>query len=314
MLSLGCSVVFFCCAGLVLGGAAINETKSMGNKTEKGRDGRWLGDNDPQYSVQLGYYAPPDVPVYAVDDSEERNDKAKYNLPTSFADFKPDTGEDKKSRYTLPKAGPPPPSSWKGVSEDDLPAPWMFPSDMVALMNAAAEEEKPTGLLAKLKAEPILVLLAAVVPLSILLAAVLPSLINLVMTGTMTTPPATTTATGNEGRKHRGDDPSYIASVLKAIENVSVLSGQDDLCVQKVVCQVAKGIDGTKYRSVQQNVFEMLPLVPEVWSEKFGLKDVKEVLKSGNCDKVKCSKKAKSKVSAEKKRHNTLHNGDEDFN
>ncbi|GFQ82212.1 uncharacterized protein TNCT_328571 [Trichonephila clavata] len=312
MSSLGCFAVFFYCAGLVLGGTT-NETKSLGNGTEKGRDGRWLGDNEHQYSVQLGYYASPDAQVYAADDSEERNDKVKYSLPTSFADFKPDTSEDKKSRYTLPKAGPPP-SAWKGVSGDDLPAPWMFPSDMVALMNAAAVEEKPTGLLAKLKSEPIVVLLAAVVPLSLLLAAVLPSLIKTIMAGSMTTPPATTTATGNEGRKHRGDDPSYIASVLKAIENVSILNGQEDLCLQKVVCQVVKGIEGTKYRSVQENVFEMLPLVPEVWLEKFGLKEVKEVLKNGSCESVKCSKKAKS--SSEKKRYNstTSYKGDKDLN
>ncbi|GIY20738.1 uncharacterized protein CDAR_99971 [Caerostris darwini] len=208
-----CLVVFI----EVVAGVSVNETQTSGNKTDvKTRSGRWLGDNEPQYSVQLGYYASPDY----TDESDDRDDKGKYSLPTSFADFKPD---DKQSRYPPP---PPLPNAWK---TDSLPAPWMFPSDVASIVNAMADvhDEKPTGLLAKLKAEPLTILLAAAIPLSILLAAVLPSLINLIMNGNMNTPPATTIASGNRsdtGRNYKNNEPSIVVKVLEAIENMSAFN------------------------------------------------------------------------------------------
>ncbi|GBN05955.1 hypothetical protein AVEN_275338-1 [Araneus ventricosus] len=293
-------------------GESVNVTHQIGNNTNaRGRSGRWVGDNDPQYSAQFGYYASPDED----DDSDERIDKGKYSLPTSFADFKPDTGDDKKFRFQPPLPPPPPPSAWKG---DTQPAPWMFPSDVFTMMNAVDVEEKPTGLLAKLKKEPLTILLAAAIPLSVLLAAVLPTLINMIMTGNMS-PPVTTIASGNRtdtGRHHKSTDPSLVVKILEAVEDLSALRKSEDLCFQKIICHVSKRINGTKYRSIQQNVLDIIPFVPDTWLESFGLKEMQTILKTENCSKVKCSSKPKSKASVEKKRHNshTTYNNEKKYN
>ncbi|GFY42677.1 uncharacterized protein TNIN_96791 [Trichonephila inaurata madagascariensis] len=130
------------------------------NKTEpKQRAGRWYQDNQYGPKVDAGDYAAPGKPYYSADSSPEeadRNDKSKYNVPTSFADFIPDQ---KYSSSRVPsKSRPPQSGDWKGYAGDvDYAAPWAFPTDMIALMNAMKEGEKETGLLAKLKAEPIAV-------------------------------------------------------------------------------------------------------------------------------------------------------------
>ncbi|KAF8787387.1 hypothetical protein HNY73_008990 [Argiope bruennichi] len=286
---------------------SVNITQKIANNTnDRSRSGRWLGDNDPQYSAQFGYYASPDEG----DDSDERIDKGKYSLPTSFADFKPDTSEDKKSRFQPPL---PPPSAWKG---ETLPAPWMFPSDVFTTIDDV--EEKPIGLLAKLKKEPLTILLAAAIPLSVLLAAVLPSLINMIMTSNMI-PPVTTTASGNRtdtGRYHKSTDPSLVVKVLEAVEDLSALRKSEELCIQKIICHVSKRINDTKYRSIQQNVLDIIPFVPDTWLENFGLKELQAILKSENCTKVKCSDKTKSKAYTEKKRHssNIIHRNEKKYN
>ncbi|GFQ74371.1 uncharacterized protein TNCT_544861 [Trichonephila clavata] len=209
------------------------------NKTEpKPRAGRWYQDNQYGSKVDAGDYASPGKPYYSADSSPEeadRNDKSKYNVPTSFADFIPDQ---KYSSSKIPsKSRPPQFGDWKGYAGDmDYAAPWAFPTDMIAVMNAMKEGEKDTGLLAKLKAEPIAVFLGLVLPLTLIFAAVWPSLLNFFMNGSMGPQTITTTASGDNGGNgdngstRKGDNPSYVANILGAIENFSqkMLIDKDD--------------------------------------------------------------------------------------
>ncbi|GFT83374.1 uncharacterized protein NPIL_699391 [Nephila pilipes] len=219
--------------------ASTNSISTAANKTE--RAGRWYQDNQYGSKVDTGDYAAPGKPYYSVDSSSEdadRNDKSKYNVPTSFADFIPDQ---KYSSSKVPSKSRPPQAygDWKGYNGDaDYAAPWAFPTDMIAVMNAMKDGEKETGLIAKLKAEPIAVFLSLVLPLTLIFAAVWPSVMNYFMNGNMGPQTITTTASGGNGGDGNGDngstrkadDPSFVASVLEAIESFSekMLMDEDD--------------------------------------------------------------------------------------
>ncbi|GBN21381.1 hypothetical protein AVEN_138945-1 [Araneus ventricosus] len=207
------------------------------NKTEtKQRSGRWYSENQPGAYINAGEYASPSKPYYSVDSDEDadRKDKPKFNVPTSFAEFMPDQ---KYSSSKVPSKSSPPPSfgDWKGYSGDADPAAWMFPADMMAMMTAMKDDGKEAGFLAKLKAEPIAVFLGIVLPLTLILAAVWPSILNFFMGG-MAPPPVTTIASGDNGdngssrKSRKGDDPSFIVSVLEAIEKFSenMISDMDE--------------------------------------------------------------------------------------
>lgn len=297
------SAIVLCAVGLATS-VSINDTEVKTNLVGgKERSGRWYNENKPKSSVPLGYYASPDSPVYSVDNDEEdldddsRNDKAKYNLPTSFADFKPDS---KKSQYNFQNR-PSPPSAWKGyypAAEMDYPSPWMFPSDVSSMISAIKGDDEPQGLIAKLKAEPLTLLLAVVLPLSVLLAAVLPSLITFFMNGNNGIPTITTSATGDgsgdgSSKRRRSDNPSFVASVLDAIESFGAArsSNENDSssCLQKTICEVSKGINGTEFKGIQRNVFDALPSVDESWLKILGLKEFKHAMNSGNCEIIQCS-------------------------
>lgn len=295
-------LIFFCsaivlCAGLVTS-VSINDTETKANLTGgKERSGRWYNEK-LKSSVPLGYYASPDAPVYSIDNAEDdidddsRNDKAKYNLPTSFADFKPDN---KKSQYNFQNR-PSSPSGWKGYysADMDYPSPWMFPSsDISSMISAIKGEDEPTGLLAKLKAEPIALVLAVVLPLSVLLAGVLPSLMNFFMNGNSGVPTITTSATGdgsgNGGKRRRSDNPSFVASVLDAVESLGSRSSTNSSCIQKTICEASKSINGTEFKRIQRNVFDALPSVDESWLQILGLKEFKHAMNTGNCEIIQCS-------------------------
>ncbi|CAL1267229.1 unnamed protein product [Larinioides sclopetarius] len=202
---------------------------STSNSTSetKQRSGRWYSENQPGAYINAGEYASPSKPYYSVDSDEDadRKDRSKYNVPTSFAEFMPDQ---KYSSSKVPPKSSPPPSfgDWKGYSGDADSAAWMFPADMVAMMTAMKDDGKETGFLAKLKAEPVAVFLGIVLPLTLILAAVWPSILNFFMGG-MAPPPVTTVASGDTAeivsnrRSRKGDDPSFIVSVLDAIEKFS---------------------------------------------------------------------------------------------
>ncbi|KAG8198935.1 hypothetical protein JTE90_015142 [Oedothorax gibbosus] len=285
-----CLVIVFYAAH----GATINDTKSDVVGDGKERSGRWYDGSKPKSSVPLGYYADPDSPVYSMDNAEDegeddsRNDKGKYNLPTSFADFKPDNTRSTKNYY---QKRPSPP---KGYYSDDFdyPASWMFPSSDV--LSSIKGVDEPQGLLAKLKSEPVLVLLAVAIPFSILLAAVLPSLIAYLMGGNSNVPTITTSATGDGSgaagkRLSRFDNLSFVASVLDVIENFGARRSNDSgSCLQKTICEVSRSINSTQFKAIQRNVFDVLPTVDDSWLQIFGLKEFKHALNNGNCDIIKC--------------------------
>lgn len=191
---------------------------------------------------------------------------------------------------------PSPPQNWNNDA-------WITdPMYIMMLKNAMADynkgESKPSGFLAKITADPALLLIAASIPISLLLAAVLPALTNMMMNGS-SLPTITTTATGSQTRSTQADIMPYLSPVMEAIGSFGIRSIGSPDCMQRIFCQVAE----EKMASYDSKNFRKAARIARYlsagsWLENLGVKDIVDALSNGSCESVPCSSSKKEKVKS----------------
>ncbi|KAF8763883.1 hypothetical protein HNY73_022017 [Argiope bruennichi] len=178
---------------------------------------------------------------------------------------------------------------WKGGKPGDSAMPSGSPDQMMEMMMALSNMEdtkKPedTGILSKFISDPKSAAAAAIIPLSIVAAAVVPVLMNYMMTGANQPQVIATTANNKEARSL---DSSNNFEVI--MENISRFARamDNDECVQKTVCRIIKGDTDLPVSDYMKKAASSLArMVKDDWVNNYGVKNLVDGIKQGNCNNV----------------------------
>ncbi|GBM01590.1 hypothetical protein AVEN_60011-1 [Araneus ventricosus] len=270
---------------------------SSTNSTRLGRTGR----------KNYGLYRPPPSRDYGDDgdDKVDSNDDTPSSPNTgnppqggdypNFGNYK---GYDQYFNYAPPrypsfapnyKGSPFYSPYWKGGKPLDSAMPSASPDQMMEMMMALSNMEdttKPedTGILSKLISDPKAAAAAAIIPLSIVAAAVVPVLMNYMMTGANQPQVISTTANNKEARSL--DASNNFEMIMENISRFARAMDNDE-CVQKTICRIVRGDADVPVSDYMKKAASSLArMVKDDWMNNYGVKNLVDGIKQGNCNNV----------------------------